>query len=68
MPGGPKLNAARIMTVRSSTANVIAVQLYLGLGFQPQPRSEAELAVWEELRGCLAPRFAALLETIEAPL
>jgi len=45
----------------TGSANVIAVQLYLGLGFQPHVLSEAELAAWEGLRGCVAPRFAALL-------
>lgn len=46
----------------TGSQNVAAVQLYLGLGFRPQPRSAEELSAWQSVADSLEPRFKAWLE------
>lgn len=48
----------------TGSRNLAAVQLYLGLGFQPQARSEQEVRAWRDLAQKVERRFRQLLDGI----
>lgn len=58
---------ARRAYLTTGARNVAAVQLYLGLGFEPDIRSQEELVAWRSLMGELEPRFRERLTMLVDP-